>query len=117
MDVRAVLFDVLGTVVDWRGSLIAELSAWGAGWHPALREARRQRGLPYRHEPAAYVLNPGADLFRCLRRSKRGWPSPCRACGPHRTVRVIERLTGQKRYVKRAAPPCSVWLADSRPSY
>jgi len=30
MDVQAVLFDVFGTVVDWRGSLIGELSAWGA---------------------------------------------------------------------------------------
>ena len=28
---RAVLFDVFGTVVDWRGSLIADLTAWGAG--------------------------------------------------------------------------------------
>lgn len=30
MDVQAILFDVFGTVVDWRGSLIGELSAWGA---------------------------------------------------------------------------------------
>ena len=30
MAVRAILFDVFGTVVDWRGSLIAELSHWGA---------------------------------------------------------------------------------------
>jgi 2-haloacid dehalogenase len=30
MDVRAILFDVFGTVVDWRGSLIDELRAWGA---------------------------------------------------------------------------------------
>jgi len=30
MDVQAILFDVFGTVVDWRGSLIAELSEWGA---------------------------------------------------------------------------------------
>jgi 2-haloacid dehalogenase len=30
LDVRAVLFDVFGTVVDWRGSLIRDLSAWGA---------------------------------------------------------------------------------------
>lgn len=30
MDVQAILFDVFGTVVDWRGSLIEELSAWGA---------------------------------------------------------------------------------------
>jgi len=29
-DVRAILFDVFGTVVDWRGSLIEELQAWGA---------------------------------------------------------------------------------------
>lgn len=29
MDVRAILFDVFGTVVDWRGSLIAELTPWG----------------------------------------------------------------------------------------
>jgi 2-haloacid dehalogenase len=29
-DIRAVLFDVFGTVVDWRGSLILDLSAWGA---------------------------------------------------------------------------------------
>jgi 2-haloacid dehalogenase len=30
INVRAVLFDVFGTVVDWRGSLIADLSAWSA---------------------------------------------------------------------------------------
>lgn len=28
-EIRAILFDVFGTVVDWRGSLIADLSAWG----------------------------------------------------------------------------------------
>jgi 2-haloacid dehalogenase len=28
--VRAILFDVFGTVVDWRGSLIADFTAWGA---------------------------------------------------------------------------------------
>lgn len=27
--VRAILFDVFGTVVDWRGSLIADFTAWG----------------------------------------------------------------------------------------
>jgi 2-haloacid dehalogenase len=27
---RAILFDVFGTVVDWRGSLIAHLTPWGA---------------------------------------------------------------------------------------
>ena len=29
--VKAILFDTFGTVVDWRGSLIAELSQWGSG--------------------------------------------------------------------------------------
>jgi 2-haloacid dehalogenase len=28
-DVKAILFDTFGTVVDWRGSLIAELTGWG----------------------------------------------------------------------------------------
>ena len=33
-NIKAILFDVFGTVVDWRGSLIRELSAWGSerGW-------------------------------------------------------------------------------------
>lgn len=29
-DVKAILFDTFGTVVDWRGSLIADLSGWAA---------------------------------------------------------------------------------------
>ena len=29
-DVQALLFDVFGTVVDWRGSIIAELTRFGA---------------------------------------------------------------------------------------
>lgn len=28
--VKAIVFDTFGTVVDWRGSIIADLSAWGA---------------------------------------------------------------------------------------
>ena len=31
MEVKAMLFDTFGTVVDWRGSLIRDLSVWGAG--------------------------------------------------------------------------------------
>ena len=33
---KALLFDVFGTVVDWRGSIIAE----GAGWERAVDWAR-----------------------------------------------------------------------------
>ena len=29
-NVQALLFDVFGTVVDWRGSIIADLTAFGA---------------------------------------------------------------------------------------
>jgi 2-haloacid dehalogenase len=31
MDVKALIFDVFGTVVDWRGSIIEEGHAWGEG--------------------------------------------------------------------------------------
>jgi 2-haloacid dehalogenase len=58
--VQALLFDVFGTVVDWRSSIIKELSAWGAhkgltvGWaeftddwralyHPSMEEVRSGR--------------------------------------------------------------------------
>lgn len=27
--IKAILFDVFGTVVDWRSSLIADLTGWG----------------------------------------------------------------------------------------
>jgi len=30
-DISALVYDTFGTLVDWRGSLIAELSAWGKG--------------------------------------------------------------------------------------
>ncbi len=32
--VKAILFDTFGTVVDWRSSLIADFSAWGAARYP-----------------------------------------------------------------------------------
>ena len=45
-DVRALVFDIFGTVVDWRGSLIRDGQAlqhrlgWAADW-PALADAWR----------------------------------------------------------------------------
>lgn len=30
-DVKAIVFDTFGTVVDWRGSILADLGAWGSG--------------------------------------------------------------------------------------
>ena len=49
--IKAILFDVFGTVVDWRGSLITDLSSWGArsglsvDW-PGLVDAWRGAYLP-----------------------------------------------------------------------
>ncbi len=52
-DLRAIVFDVFGTVVDWRGSIAAEATrlklpveggafadAWRAGYQPAMQEVR-----------------------------------------------------------------------------
>jgi len=50
-DIKAILFDVFGTVVDWRGSLIRDFSAWGTAhgltvdW-PALVDAWRAAYAP-----------------------------------------------------------------------
>ena len=49
--VKAILFDTFGSVVDWRGSLVADLSAWGerrgisADW-AALADAWRRAYAP-----------------------------------------------------------------------
>jgi 2-haloacid dehalogenase len=49
--VKAIVFDVFGTVVDWRGSIAADLGAWGAArgiecdW-AALADAWRARYQP-----------------------------------------------------------------------
>lgn len=58
--VKAMVFDVFGTVVDWRSSLIADFTAWGttrgieADW-TALVDAWRQAYMPsmdmVRHHP------------------------------------------------------------------
>ena len=29
-DIKVIVFDTFGTVVDWRGSIVRDLSAWGA---------------------------------------------------------------------------------------
>lgn len=58
--VKALIFDVFGTVVDWRSSLINDFTAWSAprgitaDW-PALVDAWRQAYVPsmdsVRHHP------------------------------------------------------------------
>ena len=59
-EVRAMVFDTFGTVVDWRGSLIRDLSRWGAGqritadWE---RLADRWRG---QYQPQMELVRSGA---------------------------------------------------------
>ena len=54
-DVKALVFDVFGTVVDWRTSLIDELTQWGgakkieADW-TALVDAWREAYVPSMNE-------------------------------------------------------------------
>lgn len=62
-DVKACVFDTFGTVVDWRGSVIAEATSWGKakgfsinwveftdrwrlGYRPAMDKVRR-REIPW----------------------------------------------------------------------
>jgi 2-haloacid dehalogenase len=64
-DVKALVFDVFGTVVDWRSSLIADLTAWGTtrgitadwttlvdawrqGYAPSMDEVRKHPERGYR---------------------------------------------------------------------
>ena len=59
--VQALLFDVFGTVVDWRGSVVRELTAFGAGRgfkHDWAKFADEWRGL----------YQPGMDEVRSGRR-------------------------------------------------
>ena len=69
-DVKAMVFDTFGTVVDWRSSIIAECKAlavskglsfdpeafadaWRAGYHPAMdREGREVAPDPVPFRPA-----------------------------------------------------------------
>ena len=55
--VKAVVFDTFGTVVDWRSSLIGQFEAFG-----------RRRGIA---GSASARQGPAASLARCLRRRSR----------------------------------------------
>lgn len=65
-EIRAILFDVFGTVVDWRGGVIAALSDWGAAagvaadW-PALADAWRGE-----YAPAMERVRRGAQPWTAL---------------------------------------------------
>jgi 2-haloacid dehalogenase len=62
-EIKALLFDVFGTVVDWRSGIIRELSAWGTDTHvvadwPAIADG--WRGL---YQPAMQRIREGNRGF------------------------------------------------------
>ncbi len=62
-DIKALLFDVFGTVVDWRSGIIRELSSWGKDNHvaadwPAIADG--WRGL---YQPAMQRIRAGNRGF------------------------------------------------------
>lgn len=57
---KAVLFDVFGTVVDWRSSLIDDLSAWGAAEHPGVDWTGLVDAWRHAYAPSMQEVRSGA---------------------------------------------------------
>ena len=75
--VKALVFDVFGTVVDWHGSIAAEVQRlglavdgstfaldWRAGYQPAMQEVR-SGALPWMHIDALHRLILDRKLAQC----------------------------------------------------
>ena len=67
-DVQALLFDVFGTVVDWRASIIDDLTAFGA-----------KKGLKadWAHSPTTGAASTSRPWTRCARAAAPGPSSTC----------------------------------------
>jgi 2-haloacid dehalogenase len=59
-DLKAIVFDVFGTVVDWRGSIAADLGAWGAGRGIACDWAALADDWRARYQPQLQRVRSGA---------------------------------------------------------
>ena len=121
LEIRALTFDVFGTVVDWRGSIAAEgrvlgqrldltldwesfADDWRAGYQPAMAKVRH-RELPWTNIDALHrrtldqlLLDRGLDWPEELRRDfNRVWhrlkPWPDVAAGRGGLVRLKSRYT------------------------
>lgn len=108
VQVRALVFDVFGTVVDWRSSVVAEVralgwpvepaafaDAWRAGYAPAMQAVRDGR-LPWMHIDALHrrildgllaergLAPPEAEVAELNRVWHRLAPWPDSVAGLHR---------------------------------
>jgi len=95
-DVKAVLFDVFGTVVDWRSSLIEDLRAFGhsrgitADW-PALVDAwRGPINDPNEHDEGAQASERPPHLRSGVDRPRRAHPGAPLSADPFRSVDGIQ---------------------------
>ncbi len=90
-EVKALVFDVFGTVVDWRGSIIRAIAAagvpgdparladeWYAGYRPAL-DAVRSGAQPWAKLDILHRRNLDALLARHGARARRGAAADPRA--------------------------------------
>ncbi len=81
MDVKALPFDVFGTVVDWRGGIAREIAALGAARGFSLDWNAFALAWRARYQPAMERVRSGArgfvklDLARTARTWTRCWPS------------------------------------------
>ena len=64
--VRAIIFDTFGSVVDWRGSLIAELTAWAAGRGIAADWAALVDEWRAAYQPSMQKVRTGAQPWTVL---------------------------------------------------
>jgi 2-haloacid dehalogenase len=56
---RALVFDVFGTAVDWRGSIIAEGAAWNKSHHAAIDWPRFADAWRARYQPSLDLVRRG----------------------------------------------------------
>jgi 2-haloacid dehalogenase len=65
-DVRAIIFDTFGSVVDWRASLIAQLTAWAAGRGIAGDWAGLVDAWRAAYQPSMQLVRTGAQPWTVL---------------------------------------------------
>jgi 2-haloacid dehalogenase len=66
LGVKALVFDVFGTVVDWRGSIARDLSAWGVARGIAIDWALFADDWRAGYQPAMAPVRDGTAPFRII---------------------------------------------------
>lgn len=64
--IKALVFDVFGTVVDWRGSIVRDLTPWGNERGIAIDWAKFADDWRAGYQPAMAPVREGKALFRTI---------------------------------------------------